>query len=156
MLRPADSVLRWCRHRGMKMYEPLFRVCVTVPGTFSLNRADRRPLSGRDVTLRLQSRMVSVEPEPPKRDIHELSGRKETMAVSDASGSVQVPSEGSTGETEATLADCGRFRKQLTCHQGWFPNLHEMPGMIQDSTLASCPEWDMSANEDTPRVSMHG
>jgi len=25
--------------------------------------------------------MVSVEPEPPKRDIHELSGRKETMAV---------------------------------------------------------------------------
>ena len=68
MLRPADSVLRWCRHRGMKMYEPLFRVCVTVPGTFSLNRADRRPLSGRDVTLRLQSRMVSVEQEP-RREI---------------------------------------------------------------------------------------
>ena len=66
---------------------------------------------------------------------------------------VQVPSEEGTGETEATLADCGRFRKQLTCHQGWFPNLHEMPGMIQDSTLASCPEWDMSANGDTPRVS---
>lgn len=136
MLRPADSVLRWCRHRGMKMYEPLFRVCVTVPGTFSLNRADRRPLSGRDVTLRLQSRMVSVEPEPPKRDIHELSGRKGTMAVSDASGSVQVPSEGSTGDPAATLTDIGRRPKQLTCHPGWFPKLYELPGMSKDSTLA--------------------
>ena len=72
------------------MLVTLFMVCVTnsggilmSPGTFSINREDRRPLSGRNVTLRLQGRMVSVEQKPSKRDIHELSGRKETMAVSD-------------------------------------------------------------------------
>ena len=123
MLRPADSVLRWCRHRGMKMYEPLFRVCVTVPGTFSLNRADAEQNGVRRAGT-------------PKRDIHELSGRKETMAVSDASGSVQVPSEGSTGDPAATLTDIGRRPKQLTCHPGWFPKLYELPGMSKDSTLA--------------------
>ena len=118
-----------------------------------MNRAECRLLSGRDITLRLQSRMVSVVQEPPKRDALALSGRYEDVMVSDASGRSVVPSEEGTGETEAILADCGRFRKQLTCHQGWFPNLHEMPGMIQDSTLACCPEWDLSANGDTPRVS---
>ena len=74
------------------MFEPLFRVCVTL-GTFSMNRAERRPLSGRDVTLRLQSRMVSVVQEPPKRDALALSGRLEDVMVSDASGRSVVPSE---------------------------------------------------------------
>ena len=76
----------------MKMFEPLFRVCVTL-GTFSMNRAECRPLSGRDVTLRLQSRMVSVVQEPPKRDALALSGRLEDVMVSDASGRSVVPSE---------------------------------------------------------------
>ena len=101
------------------MYEPLFRVCVTVPGTFSLNRADRRPLSGRDVTLRLQSRMVSVVQEPPKRDALALSGRLEDVMVSDASGRSVVPSEGSTGEPTATLTDIGRRPKPGTVPSGW-------------------------------------
>lgn len=145
MLRPADSVLRWCRHRGMKMYEPLFRVCVTVPGTFSLNRVDRRPLSGRDVTLRLQSRMVSVEPEPPKRDIHELSGRLRANSGVGCKRKCRFTSERSTGDPAATLTDNGRR-----------PKLHELPGVNRDSALACCQEWAESVNGAVPRVSMHG
>lgn len=49
------------------MFAPLGTVCVT-SGTFSVNRAKCCPLTGRDVTLRLLSRMVSVEQEP-RREI---------------------------------------------------------------------------------------
>ena len=156
MLRPADSVLRWCRHRGMKMYEPLFRVCVTVPGTFSLNRADRRPLSGRDVTLRLQSRMVSVEPEPPKRDIHELSGRLRANSGVGCKRKCRFTSERSTGDPAATLTDNGLRPKLLTYPPCWRPKLHELPGVNRDSALACCQEWAESVNGAVPRVSMHG
>ena len=48
-----------------------------------MNRAERRPLSGHDFTLRLQRRMMSVVQEPPKRDSLALSGRPETVMVSD-------------------------------------------------------------------------
>ena len=95
-----------------------------------------------------------VVPEPLQGDTRSLSGGFRGFGGVRRMRLVQVPSEEDTGETEAALADYGRFRKLLTCHQGWFPNLHEMPGMIPDGTLASCPEWDMSANGDTPRVSL--
>ena len=71
-------------------------------------------------------------------------------------GLFKFPSEGSTGDPAATLTDNRRFRRLLTCHPGWFPKLHELPGMSKDSTLASRPEWDMSVNGAVPGASMHG
>ena len=57
---------------------------------------------------------------------------------------VQVPSDEDTGDPAATLTDNGQRPKLLTYHPGWFPKLHELPGMIKDSTLAvarsgTCP-----------------
>jgi len=126
MSRPADSVLRWCRHRGMKMYEPLFRVCVTVPGTFSLNRTNRRPLSGRYGTLWLPREMVSVEQEPSKRN---RSAFKEDQMCRWCLpyAEIKYPSARNTGDPTATLTDSGRRPKLLTHHSGWRPNLSEVP-----------------------------
>lgn len=50
---------------------------------------------------------------------------------------LRFPSEGSTGDPSATLTDSGRRPKLPTYHPGWFPNLHEMPGMIKDSALVA-------------------
>ena len=120
--------------------------------TLSSEQYDDDDIGHRRTLLPLWGNSPVVQ-EPLQRDTRSLSGGLRGFDGPRRMRPVQVSSEVGTGETEATLADCGRFRKLLTCHQGWFPNLHEMPGMIQDSTLASCPEWDMSANEDTPRVS---
>ena len=40
-------------------------------------------------------------------------------------------------DPSATLTDIGRRPKLPTYHPGWFPNLHEMPGMIKDSALVA-------------------
>ena len=47
------------------------------------------------------------------------------------------PSGGCTGDPAATLTDIGRRPRLQTYHPGWFPNLHEMPGMIKDSALVA-------------------
>lgn len=57
---------------------------------------------------------------------------------------VRVPSDECTGDPTAPLTDNGRRPRLQTCHPGWFPKLHELPGMSKDSTLAvarsgTCP-----------------
>ncbi|MBQ8158974.1 MAG: hypothetical protein IJ081_08160 [Prevotella sp.] len=75
--------------------------------------------------------MVSVEQEPPKRDIHELSGRLRDNGGVGCKRKCRFPSEGSTGDPAATLTDRGRRPKLMTNHPGWRPNLHEVPGSEQ-------------------------
>ena len=132
---------------------PTMNCVCAVSRAYSIHRANRVGRKGHRRTLLPLWGTSPVVQGPLQGDTCSLSGGLRGFGGARRMRPVQVPSDEGTGETEATLADCGRFRKLLTCHQGWFPNLHEMPGMIQDSTLASCPEWDMSANEDTPRVS---
>ncbi|MBO7117029.1 MAG: hypothetical protein J6V87_08295 [Prevotella sp.] len=81
---------------------------------------------------------------PLKGDTRSLSGGLRGFGGVRRMRPVQVPSDEGTGETEATLADNGRRPRQPTCHPGWFPKLHELPGMSKDSTLAvaqsgTCP-----------------
>lgn len=85
-----------------------------------------------------------VVPEPLQGDTRSLSGGLRGFDGARRMCPVQVPSDEGTGETEATLADNGRRPRQPTCHPGWFPKLHELPGMSKDSTLAvaqsgTCP-----------------
>ncbi len=81
---------------------------------------------------------------PLQGDTCSLSGGLRGFGGARRMRPVQVPSDEGTGETEATLADNGRRPRQPTCHPGWFPKLHELPGMSKDSTLAvaqsgTCP-----------------
>ena len=85
-----------------------------------------------------------VVQEPLQGDTCSLSGGLRDFGGVRRMRPVQVPSDEGTGETEATLADNGRRPRQPTCHPGWFPKLHELPGMSKDSTLAvaqsgTCP-----------------
>ena len=127
-------------------------VCA-VSRAYSIHRANRVGEKGHRRTLLPLWGNSPVVLEPLQGDTHPLSGGTRDFDGVRRMRSCQVPSVEGTGETEATLADFGRFRKQPTCHPGWYPKLHELPGMSRDSTLASCPEWAMSANEVTPRVS---
>ena len=102
-------------------------VCA-VSRAYSIHRANRVGGKGHRRTLLPLWGNSPVVQEPLQGDTCSLSGGLRGFGGVRRMRLVQVPSEEDTGETEATLADCGRF-----------PNLHEMPGMIHDSTLASCP-----------------
>ena len=95
--------------------------------TLSSEQYDDDDIGHRRTLLPLWGTSPVVQ-EPLQGDTCSLSGGLRGFGGVRRMRLVQVPSEEDTGETEATLADCGRF-----------PNLHEMPGMIHDSTLASCP-----------------
>ena len=77
-----------------------------------------------------------VVPESLQEDMDALSGGKEDMMES-RQCMPEALIDGCPGDPSATLTDIGRRPKLPTYHPGWFPNLHEMPGMIKDSALVA-------------------
>ena len=96
-------------------------VCA-VSRAYSIHRANRVGEKGHRRTLLPLWGNSPVVQEPLQGDTRSLSGGLRGFDGARRMRPVQVSSEVGTGETEATLADCGRFRKLLTCRQGWFPN----------------------------------
>ena len=113
-------------------------VCA-VSRAYSIHRANRVGEKGHRRTLLPLWGNSPVVPEPLQGDTHSLSGGTRGFDGARRMRLVQLPSEEGTGETVATLADNGRFRKLLTCRQGWFPNrdagndpgqhISKLPGM---------------------------
>jgi len=111
---------------------------------YSIHRANRVGEPGHCKNLLPLWGNWPVVQEPLQGDASELSGGTRACDGVSRMLPVQVPSGAGSGETEATLADNGRRPRQPTCHPEWFPKLYELPGMIQDSTLAvaqsgTCP-----------------
>ena len=123
---------------------PTMNCVCAVSRAYSIHRANRVGEKGHRRTLLPLWGTSPVVQEPLQGDTRSLSGGLRDFGGVRRMRPVQVPSDEGTGETEATLADNGRRPRQPTCHPGWFPKLHELPGMSKDSTLAvaqsgTCP-----------------